>query len=55
MTQNATAVADASQVEVMASVDPSPAQPEFVIADVSRDDAWLSMPASEAPSLRDWA
>ena len=54
MTQNATAVADASQAEVMASVDPSPAQPEFVIADVSRDGAWLSMSAAEAPSLRDW-
>ena len=54
MTQNATAVADASHAEVMASVDPSPTQPEFVIADVSRDDAWLSMPASEAPSLRAW-
>ena len=54
MTQNATAVADASQAEVMASVDPSPAQAEFVIADISRDDAWLSMPASEAPSLREW-
>jgi hypothetical protein len=54
MTQNATAVADASHAEVMASVDPSPAQPEFVIADVSRDDAWLSMPTAEAPSLREW-
>jgi hypothetical protein len=54
MTQNATAVTDASHTEVMASVDPSPAQPEFVIADISRDEAWVSMPASEAPSLREW-
>jgi hypothetical protein len=54
MTQNVTAVTDASHTEVMASVDPAPAQPEFVIADISRDEAWLSMPASEAPSLREW-
>jgi hypothetical protein len=54
MTQNATAVADASHAEVMASVDSAPTQPEFVIADISRDDAWLSMPVSEAPSLREW-
>ena len=54
MTQNATAMADASHVEVMASVDSTPAQPEFIIADISRDDAWLSMPVSEAPSLREW-
>ncbi|MBB6647323.1 DUF7556 family protein [Halobellus ruber] len=54
MTQNATAVTDASNTEVMASVDSASAQPEFVIADVSRDDAWLSVPVAEAPSLREW-
>ncbi len=47
-------MADASHAEVMASVDSTPTQPEFVIADVSRDDAWLSMSVAEAPSLRDW-
>jgi hypothetical protein len=55
MTPNATAVSDASRAEVMASVDSTPSQSEFVIADISRDDAWLSMRLSEAPSLRDWA
>jgi len=55
MTHEATAMADASHGEVMASVDSTATQPEFVIADVSRDDAWLSMPVAEAPSLRDWA
>jgi hypothetical protein len=55
MTPNATAVSDASRAEVMASVDSTSAQSEFIIADVSRDDAWLSMRASETPSLRDWA
>ena len=54
MTRNVTAVTDASHAEVMASVDSGSARPEFVIADVSRDDAWLSMPVSEAPSLREW-
>ena len=54
MTQDATAVVDASHAEVMASVDSAPARPEFVIADVSRDGAWVSMPVSEAPSLREW-
>ena len=54
MTQNATAVTDASHTEVMASVDPSPAQPEFVIADISRDEAWVSIHADDAPALRSW-
>ncbi|MDQ2056139.1 MULTISPECIES: hypothetical protein [Halobellus] len=56
MTPNATAAAsDASRAEVMASVDSTPAQSEFIIADISRDDAWLSMRVSEAPSLDEWA
>jgi len=55
MTPNATAVSDASRAEVMASVDSTPAHSEFIIADISRDDAWLSMRVSEAPSLDEWA
>lgn len=39
--------------EVMASVDGS-SSPEFVIADVSRDDAWISICETDAPILRDW-
>jgi hypothetical protein len=27
---------------------------DLVIADVTRDDAWLVVPASEAPTLTDW-
>lgn len=36
--------------EVMASVDAA----ELVIADVSREDAWLSVEADQAPILREW-
>ncbi|MDS0296010.1 DUF7556 family protein [Halogeometricum luteum] len=55
MTPNATAASDASRAEVMASVDSTPSGSEFIIADISCDDAWLSMCETEAPSLRDWA
>lgn len=36
--------------DVMAALD----QNDLVIADVSREDAWLSVPAAEAPELTDW-
>ncbi|WP_197427878.1 hypothetical protein [Halogeometricum sp. CBA1124] len=55
MTPNVAAASDASRAEVMASVDSTPARSEFIIADISCDNAWLSMAAAEAPSLRDWA
>jgi hypothetical protein len=55
MTPNATAASDASRAKVMASVDSTPSGLEFIIADISCDDAWLSMCETEAPSLRDWA
>ena len=40
--------------DVMASVDESTGATEFVIADVSRDDAWLSIRLRDAPGLDDW-
>ena len=40
--------------DVMASVDSSPAGDEFIIADVGRDDAWLSVSATEATGLEEW-
>ncbi|WP_251342037.1 DUF7556 family protein [Haloplanus halophilus] len=40
--------------EVMAAVDEGPGLPEFVIADISRDDAWLSVPLTDATGLDDW-
>lgn len=38
--------------EVMASVDEHAA--EFVIADLGRDDAWLSVGEADAPVLENW-
>jgi hypothetical protein len=52
MASDATA-ADAS-AEVMGAVDASSHCPEFVIADISRDDAWLSVDLDDAPSLVNW-
>ncbi|SEA17471.1 hypothetical protein SAMN04488065_2078 [Haloplanus vescus] len=40
--------------DVMASVDDGPGASEFVIADVSRDDAWLSIQLRDASRLDDW-
>lgn len=43
-------VADA---DVMAAVDEGPVE-EFVIADVSRDEAYVTLPLAEAASLPAW-
>ncbi|MFC6827067.1 MULTISPECIES: DUF7556 family protein [Halopelagius] len=55
MTPNATANIGATRAEVMASVDSSPSRSEFIIADISRDEAWISMRVEDAPSLPEWA
>lgn len=39
---------------VMASIDGDRGETRLIIADVSRDDAWLSMPETTAPSLVLW-
>lgn len=36
--------------EIMGSIDAE----EYVIADVSTDDAWVSIRVAEAPDIRDW-
>lgn len=54
MPQDHTPVADASDSEVMASVDSSSSRPSYVIADVSRDGAWLSVSQTDAPVLTEW-
>lgn len=46
--------ADASQPEVLASVDSAPGRSEFIIADVTSDDAWLSVREMDAPILSEW-
>jgi len=40
--------------DVMASVDEGAGTSEFVIADVSRDGAWLSIQLRDATVLDDW-
>ncbi|WP_199174738.1 DUF7556 family protein [Halegenticoccus soli] len=49
-----TTAANVSSPEVMASVNPSPCGDELVIADITCDDAWLSVRADDAPVLPDW-
>ena len=39
---------------VMAAIDDSGATARLVVADISRDDAWLSIPRAEAPTLDEW-
>jgi len=40
--------------EVMASLDPAADDAELVIADLSREEAWLAADADQAPVLREW-
>ncbi|GAB3420507.1 hypothetical protein GCM10027435_23270 [Haloparvum alkalitolerans] len=40
--------------DVMASVDATHERPEFVIADVSREDAWVSVEEVDAAVLEEW-
>lgn len=39
---------------VMASVDGDNEEERLIIADVSRDEAWVAMPIAEAPGLSRW-
>ena len=43
----------AADAEVMAAIDDGPVK-EFVIADVSQDDAYLTLPLDDASSLPAW-
>lgn len=40
--------------EIMAAVDRTGCMPQYIIADVSRDDVWVSVLEAEAPSLETW-
>lgn len=37
--------------EIMAAVDPETRDGQFMIADITRDDAWLSVPLADAVRL----
>ena len=41
--------------ETVAAVDEINGRPHLVVADRTRDDAWLAIPESEAVALDDWA
>jgi len=53
MPQEHTPVAE-TDAEVMASIDGSASSPSYIIADISCDDAWLSVQATDAPVLAEW-
>ncbi|NGM68461.1 hypothetical protein G6M89_05460 [Natronolimnobius sp. AArcel1] len=40
--------------EVVAAVDDADGRPRLVIANIARDDAWLSVPEQAAASLEEW-
>lgn len=44
----------ASDDTIVASIDEDPTGEEYVIADISEDGAWLSMSATDAPTLPAW-
>ena len=49
-----TAMPTVADHEVMASVDDGGNMEEFIIADISRDNSWISIPLTEAAALPDW-
>jgi len=44
----------AESPDIMASIDSAASRPELVIADVSREDAWVSVDETDAPVLEEW-
>ncbi|WP_327050713.1 DUF7556 family protein [Halomicrococcus gelatinilyticus] len=56
MTPDTTAVSApvAEDAEVMSSVDDDGRVERLVIADITRDNEWLSMPVADAASLPEW-
>ena len=40
--------------DIMASIDSSTSRPALVIADVSREDAWVSVDETDATVLEEW-
>ena len=40
--------------DVISTVDRSGTRPLFIVADISRDDAWVSVPENEACPLDGW-
>ncbi len=54
MTPDTATVSVANDSEVMASVDDDGSSKQFVIADVSRENAWICMRVTDTAPLPDW-
>ncbi|QSG07902.1 DUF7556 family protein [Halapricum desulfuricans] len=55
MSQETDAVAAvAEDAEVMASVETGPAGETFILADITRDDAYVTAPLQDAATLPEW-
>lgn len=54
MASDTQAVPATAEHEVMAAVDDDGPEERLIIADVSSEGAWLSMPTSGPTSLRAW-
>jgi hypothetical protein len=50
----AAAIPSVAADDVMASIDDDGTEKEFVIADISRDDSWITIPLKEAATLPNW-
>ncbi|MDR9380220.1 MAG: hypothetical protein RI560_00905 [Natronomonas sp.] len=54
MSQNQAAPVTISDCEVMASVDEDDAGEQLVIAEICRDEAYLTMPTETTVAVDDW-
>jgi len=56
MASNATSMAatESDRGEVMAAIEEDGSQSRYVIADISRDGAWVSAPTTAARDLEAW-
>lgn len=54
MSTNTAVTSEADDGTVMASIDEGGHEMRLVIADVSRDGAWVSIPADDAVDVEHW-
>ena len=54
MSTNTAVASEADDGTVMASIDEGGHEPRLVVADVSRDGAWVSIPCGDAVDVEDW-
>jgi|AntRauTorcE11898_2_1112593.scaffolds.fasta_scaffold27338_2 hypothetical protein len=49
-----TVAAVAEDTEVMASVEPGSTSDTYILADITRDDAFVTLPLEDAAALPEW-